>query len=137
MFVFGAVFSLQSLYKTQVRELGESIEEKNKEVEALQNDLQMLKDERSSLSPQLELAYAKAESEELARSIAEEQIADLEKEKTMLELEVKDLNARHSHEMSQVTREVSALIVLNDIKDSMNPWKSLATHLPTYFTDWL
>lgn len=89
------------LYKTQVKELNESVEEKNKEIEALQNDVQMLKYERDSLSPQLELGLAKAESEELARSIAEEQIADLEKEKTILELQVKDLNALHKQDLSE------------------------------------
>ncbi len=44
---------------------------------------------------------AKAESEELARQIAEEQIADLEKEKTMLELEVKELIARHKADIQE------------------------------------
>ena len=103
------------LYKTQVRELNETVEEKSKEIEALQNDVQMLKYERDSLSPQLELGLAKAESEELARSIAEEQIADLEKEKTMLELEVKDLNARHKQDLNDknhLIKEVTILISL-------------------------
>ena len=72
--------------------------------------MHILQEERDSLSAQLELALAKAESEELARSIAEEQISDLEKEKTILELEVKDLIARHkadiydkNNQMQQVT----------------------------------
>ena len=69
------------MYKTQVRELKEEVDERTKQAQALQGDLQILQEERDSLSAQLELALAKAESEELARSIAEEQISDLEKEK--------------------------------------------------------
>ncbi|XP_012554647.2 rho-associated protein kinase 2 isoform X1 [Hydra vulgaris] len=84
-----------TLYKTQVRELKEEVDERKKEVQCLQSDIQMVTEERDSLSAQLELALAKAESEELARSIAEEQISDLEKEKTMLELEIKELLAKN------------------------------------------
>lgn len=91
----------QTLYKTQVRELKEEVDERSKQVQALQGDLQILQEERDSLSAQLELALAKAESEELARSIAEEQIADLEKDKTILELEVKEINARNKADCSE------------------------------------
>lgn len=97
------------LYKTQVRELKEELEEKQKEVDSYKNDVLLLKDERDSLSPQLELALAKAESEELARSIAEEQIADLEKEKTMLELEVKDVNAKHRQDLLEKNHTIREL----------------------------
>jgi len=90
-----------TLYKTQVRELKEEVDERSKQVQALQGDLQILQEERDSLSAQLELALAKAESEELARSIAEEQIADLEKDKTILELEVKEINARNKADVSE------------------------------------
>lgn len=95
-----------TLYKTQVRELKEEVDERTKQTQALQGDLQILQEERDSLSAQLELALAKAESEELARSIAEEQIADLEKEKTMLELEVKDLIARHKMDLSDRSNQI-------------------------------
>lgn len=40
---------------------------------------------------QLQIALARADSEALARSIAEETVADLEKEKTIKELEINDL----------------------------------------------
>lgn len=43
----------------------------------------------------------RAESEKLARGIAEEQLSDVEKEKTMLELEIKELMARHKNDMSK------------------------------------
>lgn len=89
-----------------MRELKEEVDERTKQTQALQGDLQILQEERDSLSAQLELALAKAESEELARSIAEEQIADLEKEKTMLELEVKDLIARHKMDLSDRSNQI-------------------------------
>lgn len=54
-----------------------------------------LEEERGSLAHQLQLALARADSEALARSIAEETVADLEKERTMKELELKEMLARH------------------------------------------
>ena len=52
--------------------------------------LQYLEEEKQSVFHQLQLALARADSEALAKSIAEETVADLEKEKTMKELEIKD-----------------------------------------------
>lgn len=56
---------------------------------------------RESIAAQLQLAIAKADSEQLARSIAEEQLSDVEKEKTMKELELKEAMARHKAEMGK------------------------------------
>ena len=47
------------------------------------------------------MALAKADSEQLARSIAEEQLSDVEKEKTMLELELKEALSRHRDELNK------------------------------------
>lgn len=82
-----------TLYKTQANELREEVEEKSR-------SSQELEEERGSLVHQLQIALARADSEALARSIAEETVADLEKEKTMKELELKDLLAKHRSEMS-------------------------------------
>ncbi|TRY98817.1 hypothetical protein DNTS_021087, partial [Danionella cerebrum] len=62
-----------TLYKTQVRELKEECEEKNKLYKDVQQNLQELQEERDSLAAQLEITLTKADSEQLARSIAEEQ----------------------------------------------------------------
>jgi len=83
------------------------VDERNKQSQALTQDLQLLQEERDLMSRQLELALAKAESEELARSIVEEQFSELEKERTMLELEVKDLNARHKADLSDKNKMYS------------------------------
>uniref|UniRef100_A0A672HRB9 non-specific serine/threonine protein kinase n=1 Tax=Salarias fasciatus TaxID=181472 RepID=A0A672HRB9_SALFA len=75
-----------TLYKTQVRELKEECEERNKLYKEVQQSLQELQEERDSLAAQLEITLTKADSEQLARSIAEEQYSDLEKEKIMKDL---------------------------------------------------
>ncbi|KAF6214490.1 hypothetical protein GE061_009233 [Apolygus lucorum] len=77
-----------TLYKSQSEQLKEEIEEKIRSITELE-------EERGSLAHQLQLALARADSEALARSIAEETVADLEKEKTMKELELKELMAKH------------------------------------------
>uniref|UniRef100_A0AAY4A7A2 Rho-associated protein kinase n=1 Tax=Denticeps clupeoides TaxID=299321 RepID=A0AAY4A7A2_9TELE len=98
-----------TLYKTQVRELKEECEEKNKLYKDMQQALQELQEERDSLAAQLEITLTKADSEQLARSIAEEQYSDLEKEKIMKELEIKEMMARHRQELSEKDITISLL----------------------------
>lgn len=98
------------LYKTQSSELREEMEEKSRSI-------QDLEEERTSLFHQLQLALARADSEALARSIAEETVADLEKEKTMKELELKDLITKHRNDM---TMKESALQGLRDTENELN-----------------
>ncbi|OXB58408.1 hypothetical protein ASZ78_007776 [Callipepla squamata] len=66
-----------TLYKTQVKELKEEIDEKNKET---QRKMQELQNEKETLSTQLDLAETKAESEQLARALLEEQYFELSQE---------------------------------------------------------
>ncbi|XP_066554385.1 rho-associated protein kinase 2 isoform X3 [Amia ocellicauda] len=98
-----------TLYKTQVRELKEEYEEKNKLCKDMQQKLQELQDERDSLAAQLEITLTKADSEQLARSIAEEQYSDLEKEKIMKELEIKEMMARHKQELAEKDATIGSL----------------------------
>uniref|UniRef100_A0A8C7Y734 non-specific serine/threonine protein kinase n=1 Tax=Oryzias sinensis TaxID=183150 RepID=A0A8C7Y734_9TELE len=63
-----------TLYKTQIHELKEECNEKNKAYKALQQD---------SLAKQLESSLTNADTERLARSVAEEQFSQLQKEKIM------------------------------------------------------
>lgn len=83
------------LYKKQSSELREEVEEKMRIISELEDERKL----EQSLMHQLQIALARADSEALARSIAEETVADLEKEKTMKELELKDLMAKHRNEM--------------------------------------
>ncbi|KAH0617788.1 hypothetical protein JD844_016377 [Phrynosoma platyrhinos] len=66
-----------TLYKTQVKELKEEIEEKNKET---QKKIQELQNEKETLAAQVDLAETKAESEQLARALLEEQYFELTQE---------------------------------------------------------
>ncbi|XP_013359812.1 PREDICTED: rho-associated protein kinase 2 isoform X1 [Chinchilla lanigera] len=98
-----------TLYKTQVRELKEECEEKTKLCKELQQKKQEFQDERDSLAAQLEITLTKADSEQLARSIAEEQYSDLEKEKIMKELEIKEMMARHKQELTEKDATIASL----------------------------
>uniref|UniRef100_W5K8N8 non-specific serine/threonine protein kinase n=1 Tax=Astyanax mexicanus TaxID=7994 RepID=W5K8N8_ASTMX len=97
------------LYKTQLRELKEECDEKTKLYQDAQQRLEDLQEERDSLAAQLEVSLTKADSEQLARSIAEEQYSDLEKEKIMKELEIKDMIARHRQELSDKDNTINSL----------------------------
>lgn len=108
------------LYKTQSTELREETEEKAR-------SLQELEEERGSLLHQLQLAIARADSEALARSIAEETVADLEKEKTIKELEIKDLLSKHRNELSA---KESMLSMLREAEAEIN--KKLNQKLSEY-----
>uniref|UniRef100_A0AAR2JJ64 non-specific serine/threonine protein kinase n=1 Tax=Pygocentrus nattereri TaxID=42514 RepID=A0AAR2JJ64_PYGNA len=84
-------------------------EERNKLYKDMQQTLQELQEERDSLAAQLEITLTKADSEQLARSIAEEQYSDLEKEKIMKELEIKEMMARHRQELAEKDITISSL----------------------------
>ncbi|XP_059487935.1 rho-associated protein kinase 2 [Neocloeon triangulifer] len=92
-----------TLYKTQTQELREELEDRSR------NTLQ-LEEERNSMAHQLQLTLARADAEALARSIAEETVADLEKDKTMKELELKDLLARHRTEIASRDATINAMV---------------------------
>ncbi|KAJ7375003.1 Rho-associated protein kinase 2 [Desmophyllum pertusum] len=64
-----------TLYKTQVKELREEVDEKSKQLMEMSNEIRQHSEERESLSAQLELTLTMVDSEQLARSIAEEQVS--------------------------------------------------------------
>lgn len=77
-----------TLYKTQVNELSDEIEDaKERERE--------LKGEKETFLAQLRTLAAKVDSEAQKRRIAEEDIAELEKEKMMIELELEEIQAKN------------------------------------------
>ena len=90
------------MYKTQTQELREELDEKVR-------SYQELEEERNSFCHQLELALARGDAEALARSIAEETVADLEKERTMKELEYKDSMTKHHQEINAKEQMVNRL----------------------------
>ncbi|XP_049300411.1 rho-associated protein kinase 1 [Anopheles funestus] len=90
------------LYKTQYNELREEMKDRMRQ-------LQKLDEERCNIMHQLQLANARADTEALARSIAEETVTDLEKEKTMKELELKDMLTKHRNELMAKEGVVTSL----------------------------
>ncbi|XP_066272785.1 rho-associated protein kinase 1-like isoform X14 [Branchiostoma lanceolatum] len=98
-----------TLYKTQTKELKEEVEEKVKQCNDLQEELKKEQYEKENLSAQVQLMVAKAESEQLARSIAEERFSDLDKEKTMIVLELKEKEARHKSDVGEKSQQVKEL----------------------------
>ncbi|XP_074800618.1 rho-associated protein kinase 1 isoform X3 [Natator depressus] len=100
-----------TLYKTQVKELKEEIEEKNKET---QRKIQELQNEKETLAAQLDLAETKAESEQLARGLLEEQYFELTQES-------KKAASRNRQEITDKDNIVSRLeetnnTLTNDVK---------------------
>ncbi|XP_008106854.1 rho-associated protein kinase 1 isoform X1 [Anolis carolinensis] len=93
-----------TLYKTQVKELKEEIEEKNKET---QKKIQELQNEKETLAAQLDLAETKAESEQLARALLEEQYFELSQES-------KKAASRHRQEIADKDGIVSRLEETNN-----------------------
>jgi len=68
---------VQGLYKTQVREQKEEIEDMNKQMEELETDLKNTREERDRITATLQLTLTKADSQQLLRKIAEDQVRNL------------------------------------------------------------
>uniref|UniRef100_A0A673LVZ4 non-specific serine/threonine protein kinase n=1 Tax=Sinocyclocheilus rhinocerous TaxID=307959 RepID=A0A673LVZ4_9TELE len=83
-----------TLYKTQVKELKEEIEEKNRQTQETLKKVQDMYSEKESLSAQLDLTMTKAESEQLARALQEEQYFELSQEH-------KKATSRYKQEISE------------------------------------
>ncbi|KAF6028235.1 hypothetical protein EB796_013461 [Bugula neritina] len=90
------------LYKTQVREQKEEIEDMNKQMEELETDLKNTREERDRITATLQLTLTKADSQQLLRKIAEDQLAELQHEKEVLDIEL-------SHERQENNKKESAL----------------------------
>uniref|UniRef100_A0A4W5MIX9 non-specific serine/threonine protein kinase n=2 Tax=Hucho hucho TaxID=62062 RepID=A0A4W5MIX9_9TELE len=98
-----------TLYKTQIRELKEECDERNKLYKDILQRLEEYQEERDSLAAQLGVSLTKVDSEQLARSIAEEQYSNLEKEKIMKELEIKDMMAQNRQELGDKEATIGLL----------------------------
>ncbi len=91
-----------TLYKTQVRELQEEVDEAKERHTELDRD-------KETLVQQLQQASTRADSEALSRRVAEEDIAELEKEKMMIELELKDVGAKHKADARNLEIQLASL----------------------------
>ena len=100
---FEAEQYFSSLYKTQVKELKEELEENNKLFDELM-------EEKNKIYRQYETSNAKADSETLSNKILEQKIAELEKEKDALELEMQNVEKRLRLDLSNKEAEILKLI---------------------------
>lgn len=91
-----------TLYKTQVKELKEELEERNRLVQDAHKKVQEMHAERDSLMAQLDLTITKAESEQLSRALQEEQYFELSQEN-------KKSTARHKQEISERESTIARL----------------------------
>ncbi len=85
-----------------MRELQEEVDEAKERHTELER-------EREALSARLQQAVTRADSEALSRRVAEEDIAELEKEKMMVELELKDAGAKHRADARNLEIQLASL----------------------------
>uniref|UniRef100_A0AAY4CMQ0 non-specific serine/threonine protein kinase n=1 Tax=Denticeps clupeoides TaxID=299321 RepID=A0AAY4CMQ0_9TELE len=100
-----------TLYKTQVKELKEEFEEKNRQLQDAHKKMQELHSERDSLSAQLDLTVTKAESEQLARALQEEEYFELTQEN-------KKAATRHKQEC--IEKDAAIARAVNKLAEIMN-----------------
>jgi len=91
-----------TLYKTQVRELQDEADEARERQAETER-------EREAVSGRLREAAARADSEALARRVAEEDAAELEKEKMMIELELKEASSKHRSDARNLEIQLASL----------------------------
>ncbi|KRZ95713.1 Rho-associated protein kinase [Trichinella sp. T8] len=92
MFTVGIFFqrTTKSLYKNQTKELKELVSTRDEELNSV----------KSNLTRQVEAVQLQLEMDHKARRLAEDSLSDREKEKAMLEIELKRLSNRHKQEIT-------------------------------------
>uniref|UniRef100_A0A8C2GV19 non-specific serine/threonine protein kinase n=1 Tax=Cyprinus carpio TaxID=7962 RepID=A0A8C2GV19_CYPCA len=105
-----------TLYKTQVKELKEEIEEKNRQTQEALRKVQDLYSEKESLSAQLDLTMTKAESEQLARALQEEQYFELSQEHKKAASRYKQEISEKDSTIAQVCLEESNKTLTKDVE---------------------
>ncbi|KRY36697.1 putative protein kinase domain protein [Trichinella spiralis] len=92
MFTVGIFFqrTTKSLYKNQTKELKELVSTRDEELNTV----------KSNLTRQVEAVQLQLEMDHKARRLAEDSLSDREKEKAMLEIELKRLSNRHKQEIT-------------------------------------
>ena len=94
----------------QVRELQDEVDEFKEKCSEMER-------EKEGVGLQLQQAKAKADSEALSRRVAEEDIAELEKEKMMIELELK-VRARLLYLNKRLCHQAKKVELKNELKQA-------------------
>ena len=90
------------LYKTQVRELQEEVDEGRMKNEELGRD-------RGDIEAKLSTVMMRNEQESMSKVLIDQQINELEKEKMMRELEVKEILTKHRSELCNLGLQLSSM----------------------------
>ncbi|KAJ8033656.1 Rho-associated protein kinase 2 [Holothuria leucospilota] len=124
------------LYKNTNQDLEENLQTKENSVTSLHNKIHSLEVEKEALAGQLELALTKADSEQLARTLAEEQCSELEKEKTMLTLDLKKTQHRNKTELDEKNNLILQLEdKTRELEEKVNQLNNKLTTLESEKTD--
>ena len=89
------------MYKTQVRELTDELDESKERQLEVEREKQALVDEFKDLA-------ARADQESQLKRVAVQDIADLEKEKMMIELELNEVNSKHKSALRNLEQQLAA-----------------------------
>ena len=89
-----------TLYKTQVRELTDEVDEAKEKSAELEND-------KKSLIAQMNSMGAQAETEAVERRVMERDLADLEREKMMLDLELEESKSKNKVALRNLQLELT------------------------------
>ena len=90
------------LYKTQVRELQEEVDEGRARIDELVI-------EKNEVESKLSSVMMRNEQESMSKAIIDQQMGELEKEKMMRELEVKEVMAKHRSELRNMEMQLSTM----------------------------
>jgi len=90
------------LYKTQVRELQEEVDEGRMKIDELAM-------EKNELEVKLSNVMIRNEQDSMSKALIDQQINELEKEKMMRELEVKEIMTKHRSELRNLEMQLSSL----------------------------
>ena len=90
------------LYKTQVRELQEEVDEGKTKVEELLMD-------RNEIESKLNNVLMRNEQESMSKALIDQKIGEMEKDKMMRELEVKELMSKHRSELRNLEMQLSTM----------------------------
>merc|ERR1712026_519222 len=90
------------LYKTQVRELQEEVDEGKTKIEELLID-------RNETESKLNSILMRNEQESMSKALIDQKMGELEKEKMMRELEVKELMSKHRSEVRNMEIQLTTM----------------------------
>ena len=90
------------LYKTQVRELQEEVDEGKTKIEELLID-------RNETESKLNSVLMRTEQESMSKALIDQKMGELEKDKMMRELEVKEVMTKHRNELRNLEMQLSTM----------------------------